>query len=402
MRMLLRFTRSAEFQNFVRDIVSILNEFDKELRGYVQGILLDYHRDWRNVQKLQRYGDGFVTEYLERRPAGGNFIEDILSARVDYDEFEPHEYSLFEETLQLPASPAWDQYAGKFGKKFPFVAIIRVLPTTSATLPIRRRLVDLTTRHPFFAIVEDRPQAVLAGNVQGGVDVRATFSGMLGGFLTDGNTCCGLTCGHVATTVGGPVDVDDVGAMRLVGAGTVSASNYGQLGGQPAPQFCNPFAAPLPEVDAALITLDSSHTALNTVFRVGRIVSVKTRPSLSPGQTVRMRGVMSGVHDYEIGPLVAAHHYYRNGMYYCLQNLFAIKGKIPAWSSFVNPRLGQPTAPRPRQGASGAWVCALERTTGGVNEYSFCGTLTAVDGDTGYVTFSDSFTNWSGRNLVPF
>ena len=261
----------------------------------------------------------------------------------------------------------------------------------------------MTTHYPFFAIVEDRPEAVLAASIQGGVDLRVNFPGTLGGFLSDGGTCYGLTCGHVATKNQDPVDVDDVGAMRLIGAGKVYDTNFPGLVGQTTAQFCNPFTTNLPEVDAALITLDPPHVALNTVYRVGRIISIKNRTSLSPGQTVTMRGAMSGPDDYDVGALAATYRFHHNGNYYCFQNLFVLKGKLPTWTFVIDPRIARPVAPRPQPGDSGAWVCALEGTRSGTREFSFCGTLTGVDGDDGYATFSDSFTgNWRNLNLRAF
>jgi hypothetical protein len=392
------------FERFMGDIAAVLNKYSTEYGGYVQGVLLDYHSVWRDIQRLRGYGDQFVRQYFAEHPANRKFTEEILSARFEYD--EPDGLEGIDEVREsrdiLPSE--WNSYADQYGKKIPLLATIRVLPTTSATLPIRRELMAMTANHPFFAIVEDRSEASLAASVQGGVDLKVSFPGTLGGFLSDGTTRYGLTCGHVATNPGDPVDVDDVGAMRLVGAGKVYDTNFPGLIGQPIAQFCNPFGGTnLPEVDAALITLDPPHLALNTVYRIGKISLVKKKRGLSPGQTVTMMGSVSGANDYEVGPLAVTYRFHHNGKYYCFKNLFMLKGKLPSWTFMLDPRIARPVAPRPRPGDSGAWICALEGTGSGAREFSFCGTLTGVDGDDGYATFADSFTDlWRQLNLRPF
>ena len=85
MHTLLRFANFRTFRNFIGEISSILSEFT-EHNGYVQGVLLDYHPVWRDIQKLRGYGDKFVAQYFEERRTNGSFIESVLSARTEYDQ----------------------------------------------------------------------------------------------------------------------------------------------------------------------------------------------------------------------------------------------------------------------------------------------------------------------------
>jgi hypothetical protein len=400
MRVLLDFAGSTEFENFVNGIGAIMKNVEPDNRGYVQGVLLDVHPHWRDLWRIRGAGDHLLDR--DRGPLSRGIrdhLDDLLAEDGRYDDYDP---------TWRPR--AWTSYVAAFGEAQhegksgdPFLAKIRVLPTTVSTLPIRRSLMDLANKQRFFAIVEDRPEATLAANVQGGSDVSSTYSGTLGGFLADGGTRYGLTCGHVATTPGHAIDTDDAGGLRLAGAGTVFDSNYSILRGQSTPQFCNPFAATLPEVDAALIELDPLHLALNSVNRIGSIVGITHRTSLSPGQIIRMQGTASGVHDYDVGALAVCYRFYYNDRkYYCFANLFEVKSRPPAVAAVFNQVLGRVVAAKPLQGDSGAWLCAFERRRNGVDEYSFCGTLTGVDRDVGYASFADSFIRWSQKNLTYF
>jgi hypothetical protein len=317
------------FRNFVNQIISELSKFPENQAGYVQGITIDLHPVWHELRMIAQYN---ITSNIHVR---NDTAADIILAGNDFRLPEGKEFLY---------APGWAEYAKQNDKdpSAPVIVKICVLPTTSGTFPIRRALVSLADTQPFYAIVEDRAEATLAANIEGGVETTVNYDGTFGGFLDESGTRYGFTCGHVGTTKGQNVDVEDASATRVTRAGEVLNTNFSSLPSSPIPSFCNPFANTLPDVNAAIIELYSPHVALNTVNRIGIVSDIRDRTQLWPGQHMVMRGARSGVNAYTVGALAVCYRFSYGGAYYCFRDMFEIRGKAPP---ALNPRLAQPLTP---------------------------------------------------------
>jgi len=272
----------------------------------------------------------------------------------------------------------------------PFIVKLYVLPTTSASLKLRRLVEGYAREQNFFTTVIDAPMAVLAASIEGGAGLQTTGSGTLGGFLQDQNgKYWGVTCGHVAPNTGSTASL----AGGQGNLGVVGHSNFSQLSAQPAAAVCNQYVAKgNHSVDAALIELVGPHTALGSVQSIGRIDQIFDRTQLNSGSVVRMTGAMSGTHDFDIGGYgVTTKVQLPNGSaQYCFSHVFDFYAP-PNASAWVPGRVAQAAAPRPLQGDSGAWLCFNHFA----NAYAYFGNMIAVRGAVGIATFADSLIQWA-------
>jgi hypothetical protein len=192
----------------------------------------------------------------------------------------------------------WEALCSHFEKQpSPFITRIFVVPTTRATIQLRKQVQEYARRQPFFTVVEDRLESVFAvTNIDGSNEITATLAGTLGGFLRDASgKVWGITCGHVAQRLNGSTNLDDVGGVQYVNAGVVGYSSFPSLVPLSARAVCNQYVgSPHSEVDSALIDLSSSFAGRDTVKALGSIDEIYDRTQLQSGSTVWMTGPKSG------------------------------------------------------------------------------------------------------------
>jgi hypothetical protein len=379
MREQIEFSASESFRTFLTGLGDL-----GEAQSLIHGIFIDIHPVWKMIVDYRR-----ITGFDDWLPffEGSWMLHPAHYAALCYAGGQSG------GPYDLDESPSiWQEICHRHNKKtgLPFIVKLYVIPTTSETLELRRRVEGYARERPFFTSVIDSPMAVLAAQVEGGADISASGPGTLGGFLKDQNgTLWGVTCGHVAQSTGSTVAL---GAGH-VNFGTVSYSNFPQLSPQTRAAVCNQYvtAANL-AVDAALIDVASQHKPVGSVQSVGRIDKIFDRTQLNSGSTVSMTGARSGTHQYDIGGYgVTAKVRLANGSgYYCFSHLFDFYA--PAYApNWMPSRVAQAAAPRPLQGDSGAWLCFNHSG----NLYAYFGNMIAVRGVVGIATFADALIKWA-------
>jgi hypothetical protein len=280
--------------------------------------------------------------------------------------------------------------------KSPLVTRILIEPTTPATIPLRARIVQYAESQPFFVIVVEEPVARMAYSIEGSIDIQATISGTLGGFLKDQfGAEWGVTCGHVAQTIGTSITLPDVAGIFVPSCGVVRHSNFSVLSPTQQNSVCNQYLnSSHPSVDAALIELVNPHIATNSVRSIGTVTAVYARTQLNSGNVLAMRGAISGLNVFEIGAygVTSRIELGGSGTYFCFSHLFEFSAPSSR-SSWMPARVSQVVAPRPVQGDSGAWLCF--DLSGG--NYALFGSLVATRGATGVATFADSLIDWANQ-----
>ena len=386
MRDLIDFSRSKEFSDFMRGFERLW-----EAAQLVHGVFIEYHPYW------QRLADSYMSSGIDigQRPIR-YFDDSVLMSSCPLPHVGPYDADY------LPTR--WLDICGESRKiPKPYLTKVYVTPTTDHTRPLRRTLEQYARSAPFFAVLIDAPIGILAANIEGGEEIVATSKGTVGGYLKDQHgQHWGITCGHVAQTQHASITLSDVNGTTLNGAGIVTYSNFANFVPQAAGGQCNPYAGnPGLNVDAALYAPTAGHTPQATVQSVGAIDRINDKTDLNSGDTIAMRGAVSGRADYEIGGygVTAKLQLAGTGNYYCFTDLFDFFA--PAHSRFIPNRILQATLPWPRQGDSGAWLCHNYNAS----QYSYFGNLIGVRGSVGIATFSDELCNWARNahnlNLSP-
>lgn len=367
------FINSEAFRRFMRQLPG---PSSSEL---LHGVFVDLHPIWQSSADLQRItgtsaplGIG-----ISRQPGGGSSgTYDLSAERI---------------------SEQWKSFCKSQGKgPWPFIVTLWVRPLRRSDFEAYQLLDQYTQKQDFFVRVEQRPMATLASGVEGSLEVTASEAGSLGGFLEDQNgDHWGVTCGHVAQTLGAPFSFDDLGGVKYAKGGTVGFTNFAALIPQNGSGICNPYTGgAIPDNDGALLKLDPQFTAQNTVRRLGVIDEIYDRRQLGAGSPVCMHGPLSGVADYEIhgyGVTFKAKRTSKTGTsYYCFSNVFTFfdPSPLPSW---LPANAGLAMLTRPLQGDSGSWVCF--RKESGVCAYF--GNLIAVQDLMGIATFADSLVSWA-------
>lgn len=367
------FLLRPEFQQFMAGLTNL--ETAQEL---IHGVFIDIHPVWESLVYAERLvgqtsNPGYPLPYPDVEWDGTN----------DFD--------------WVPGG--WERLCKNAGKILnPFLVRLQILPGIADTLPQRRAIQAYASSQSFFVAVVEEELAVLATNIEGGLDVTATGPGTLGGFLSDSNvrgSIWGTTCGHVAQTSPANFALPDVNGVAIANAGTVRYSNFNSLMPSPRQGVCNQYVNQAhPSVDAALVELAAGHTGLNSVKSIGRVDQIFTRTQLNSRNRISMTGAVSGTHDYKIGGygVTAKIGLAGSPLRYCFSHLFdfSASGRSPSW---MPGRIAQAGAPRPLRGDSGAWLCFDHSGSG--NAFAFFGTLIAVRGAVGIATFADSLISWA-------
>jgi hypothetical protein len=285
----------------------------------------------------------------------------------------------------------------RFSGRHPLYVRITVIPFRDTTPSFQQRIDDYANQQPFPTIVLQRLPAQLLAAVGGGGIV---FTGTLGGMLECGNsgTHYGLTCSHVAQTRHANVALTDVGGSSVVNAGTVAETNYANLSARahPAGTLCNPVSTPAPirEVDAAMITLNTGHTAANSLRSLAPIKGIYKLAALSAGDTVEMLSGATGHVSYRIAGLTVTCKLSMQGTDYCFANLLQTysppTAPTPLWlaRAFTSP---------PKAGDSGAWMCRAvpDPNDPSKTDYFFAGMLIGGNGSDGFSHFTDEILSWA-------
>jgi hypothetical protein len=274
---------------------------------------------------------------------------------------------------------------------------VAVLPWSVTGDVFGAQIRNFAGQQPFQVVIDERMPAQLLASVGGGGTV---FSGTLGGMLECkiSGARYGLTCSHVATTRHLAVNLTDVGGTTISNAGTVSETNYSTFSGKALSfgALCNPALtpAPLQDVDAALITLNSGHSADNTVKSLGVINGINKFKSLGSGNDLRMSSAFTGNILYRIGGLAVTFKLSLGGTPYCFGNL--LQTYCPPTAS-VLPAIARAFTSPPQAGDSGAWMFSEvpdPSNPGGV-QYYFSGMLIGGNGVDGFSQFTDDILNWA-------
>ncbi|GEM_PF-6935988 len=378
MRDQINFSRGEQFSQFLNG----LNELEGA-RKIAHGVFIEMHPMWRRLIDMQRAWDaGFDWDFFS--PWREKWVEIAPSWNGPYD------------LSQVP--DLWQHILSRHQKEGQFLVKIYVLPTTPGTRPFRKTLEDYAQKQPFFTVVIDEPLPMMATAVEGAADMSATMSGTLGGFLKDQNgETWGITCGHVAQAAGISVVLENVGGGRDPLAGTVRYSNFTDLKRIGAQDLCkDPGDGTAIGVDLALLEIDGKYTPQDTVNGIaGRIDAIYDKSDLGSGSIVKVRGAITGPHDYILQGYGVSQKVGLKGTsdYFCFSDVFD-------FAQDTDSRLQRALALLPVQGDSGAWVlhekdhaCAL------------AGMLVAVRAGRGISVFAESIkawadTNW-GKQLAP-
>ncbi len=383
MRALFSFSERGE----VRDLVGSATEFRS-----VQGIVVDYDPFWLTLWSLRsKYGDSAVDE-LSRRLfdwlhffGPGNwpmFIPSFVQGLEEIGEVEPP------DPKWIPKHWFELQHLLRVGapSKEPFIVKICLLPWQP-----EERLPQLG-EYPFPVLKERRGIAELAFPMRahrpviGGISIgtNSTDSGTLGGIVEDQNKKrWGVTCAHVVggtCSVEQPAQSDNGRAASTVG----KAQLISRLNASTRSTPCNPYnkGAVLNSVDAALIEFDQGTTTSLQILNQPKLVGVRSRQDINPGDLVDVAGKQSGSRLLQVGGLGVTYRMRDSANnFFCFHHLFELK-----W-----PRWWRVIASRPVQkGDSGAWVI-----TSGVNGSEWAGIAIAGDRLIGYATFAEEVIDWA-------
>jgi hypothetical protein len=366
------FSQTQQFRQFVEDLARL-----ESASGLIHGIFIDVHPAYAALADIQRRtGFSHGAGPFLSAPFGLGDNDEFAGGVYDYDDLPEAWQGLCKSHAKSPTPP--------------FIVKVYITPTTPEMLPLRRLIQNVALQAPFFVSVQERPVAVMSASLEGGLDISATSSGTLGGFLEDaGGTRWGVTCGHVAQTTGS-FTITDAGGTTFTHAGAVRHTNFGKLVKTTQASFCNPFGNAHPEVDAALVELDPSHAARNTIYSGLKVDSIYAHTQLGSGCTVWVRGAASSSNNYVVrgyGVTLQVRFSQTSNDYYCFSKLFELSA----------PRRGGLM-----QGDSGAWV--LYNHTGTL--YGYYGNVFAVSGSNAYATFADATQTWAkadhGLDLTPF
>jgi hypothetical protein len=194
------FSQTSQFQTFVRNLAKL-----EAARGLIHGIFIDVHPAYASLIDLGRktgfsLSDGPVSS---GRLAPGD-DNDISGGAYDYsDDYMPEAWQRLCKLQGKPPAP-------------PFIVKVYISPTTPGMIPLRRQIENEARQAPFFVGVQERPMAVMSASLEGGLDISASSSGTLGGFLKDsGGTRWGVTCGHVAQAIGASFTIVDAGGTHF-------------------------------------------------------------------------------------------------------------------------------------------------------------------------------------------
>src|SRR5271166_125787 len=214
MREQIAFSLTPGFQSFMTNLSTL-----DTAASIIHGVIIELHPVWRWIIDYQR-ATGSFDELPDR-------IWPVHPEQLMRGPYYPAKEDIVGPTHR------WNDFCVRNKKTpdDPFLVRVWVLPTTQQTLSLRRAVENYVQTYSrqfrFFAVVEDRPMASLATNVDGGNEITVTRTGSLGGFLKDGSgDKWGVTCGHVAQTVGDSVTLEDIGGVQYVGAGSVSHTTF--------------------------------------------------------------------------------------------------------------------------------------------------------------------------------
>ena len=231
--------------------------------------------------------------------------------------------------------------------------------------------------------------------------MSATRPGTIGGFLQDtAGKRWGLTCGHVAQSVGLPVTLET--ADGRTATGTVKHSNFSRLIPQRDRAACNRYVEPaFPSVDAALFELEPAHSGLCAVKSVGKVDAILNRMQFNTGERLDMYGAVSRRNTWVVGGFGYSARVRMSGNYYCFSDVFDFSAL--GWPRWMPGRLAAALAARALEGDSGAWLC---KQNPGATSHAYVGNMIAVKGLTGIATFADALLDWAdnecGLKLHPF
>lgn len=374
----IEFSRSDQFQEFLTTLFK-LEGFNQD---HIVGVAIDFHPLWWLLATIWHETGGIDSPF----PLALSWI---WPRRTLIPRPEP-----------TWTDSRWKKICKENGKEpFPFIVKIYFGPGTENDG--RNRLRGFARDWPFFCIAEERPMAVGASSFEGGRDIVANESGTLGGFFADKNSSrvLGVTCAHVGQVEGTLVSLEDASGVTHNDAGTVAHSAFGTLTPLAPGQACNRSVKGISKhVDAALIELDQSHSALKTVSSIGPIDTIFDSTEFGAGDAVEMRGAQSKHNSYFIGPYDAVYKVlFKNGDVHCFEHMFEINRQA-LMSGWTPPALSSKAV----QGDSGACVCRPSPT----GNFAYCGTLVAVDGTNGFACFAESVQTWAASlnpsiDLVP-